>query len=109
MKNRILSGVSLLVATCALGAAGYSSSVDDPYVGITDGALDSAFIGAKTCGAQCSYGWVTAGWCYNSQSCCGWVNCDNGTSRNTCCSSGQHCVDGRQTTPPSTPRCLSSS
>ncbi|MCL4742580.1 MAG: hypothetical protein KJZ54_10300 [Phycisphaerales bacterium] len=106
---RLLVSALTACALCSLALACYAA-VDDEVYAIEDNGLDSSGIGWKSCGGWCGTSWFHISSCLNSQNCCGWYSCgaSGATGQNVCCNSGMVCSDGRQTTPPSTPRCLTS-
>lgn len=108
-RARFLVGALAACAVCSLALACYSS-IEDEVFAIEDNGLDSAGFGRQSCGGWCGTTWFEISTCLNSQKCCGWYTCgaSGATGQNTCCNSGMIRSDGRQTTPPSAPRCLTS-
>lgn len=104
--KRSMVAVLAVVGCGSIGLAGYSIP-GETIMASADGVYDSAGAGVKFCGANCPSGWYTVGQCWNSQTCCGWVQCGSSgnSGQNTCCNSGQTCTDGRQCLPPCAPVC----
>ena len=77
--KRVTSIVAVILATCAFGSIGLGAyaAQSEQIMAAADGVPDSAGLGSKTCGANCSDGFFEVGTCFNTQTCCGWVKCSS--------------------------------
>lgn len=105
---KIWKGI-LGASALSLAALAVASTTSEQPVVLTAESVPPPGSGAQfSCGAFCDGVWHHVAYCYEPQTCCGYIYCSSGVSQNICCPSGTTCNYDLGQEPPAAARCIGS-